>query len=247
MSKKSLRITPNESLAVRSAKVLREFIHENYPEGGKIPGEIELAELLNVNRATVRQALSMLEQEGVVIRVQGSGTYANSHVLRVSMRLETHFEYSELIKSAGYTPRIQLLGVSTELATKKLAHQLELGANTLLVAVNKLFFMDDTPAIHVTDMIPATLLNKPIEEIDFECPIFDLLEEHCRCRLTYGMSAIAAHKCEDWLAERLGLEPDDAVVCLNSTYYREPNEPVMYARAFFNGYEISLHVLRRRL
>ncbi|MDI9486183.1 MAG: GntR family transcriptional regulator, partial [Bacillota bacterium] len=51
--------------------------------GEKIPPERELAEKLNVSRYTARRALQELVDEGVLYRVQGSGTYIrernNSH------------------------------------------------------------------------------------------------------------------------------------------------------------------------
>ena len=43
--------------------------------GEKIPPERELAEKLNVSRYTARRALQELVDEGVLYRVQGSGTY----------------------------------------------------------------------------------------------------------------------------------------------------------------------------
>ncbi len=72
-----MKIAPNVSLAEKSATVLRKYIQTHYPDGGRIPGEHELSELLGVNRGTLRQALQILEQEGLVMRRQGSGTYAN--------------------------------------------------------------------------------------------------------------------------------------------------------------------------
>ena len=46
-----------------------------YQSGQKIPGENELAEKYGMSRQTVRQALSLLEQESLIERRQGSGTY----------------------------------------------------------------------------------------------------------------------------------------------------------------------------
>lgn len=46
-----------------------------YTSGQKIPGENEIARDYNMSRQTVRQAMALLEQEGLVERRQGSGTY----------------------------------------------------------------------------------------------------------------------------------------------------------------------------
>lgn len=53
-----------------------------YRSGEKIPGENELAEKYGMSRQTVRQALSLLEQELLIERRQGSGTYVRENAPR---------------------------------------------------------------------------------------------------------------------------------------------------------------------
>ena len=53
-----------------------------YQSGQKIPGENELAEKYDMSRQTVRQALSLLEQESLIERRQGSGTYVRENAPR---------------------------------------------------------------------------------------------------------------------------------------------------------------------
>src|SRR5512142_1811525 len=45
------------------------------PPGSRLPPERELAEMLGVNRMTLRQALHLLEAKGLLIRRQGNGTF----------------------------------------------------------------------------------------------------------------------------------------------------------------------------
>ena len=41
----------------------------------RLPGELALCEAYHCSRETVRHALALLEEEGLVIRMHGSGTY----------------------------------------------------------------------------------------------------------------------------------------------------------------------------
>ncbi len=59
-----IRIKRSPTLSSKAAEALRKYLNENFSEGGKIPGEHELAETLGVNRGTIRTALAMLEREG---------------------------------------------------------------------------------------------------------------------------------------------------------------------------------------
>lgn len=61
------------------ASWLRKNIESNvYINGTQIPTEMELATMFSVSRDTVRQAISKLEDEGLLTRIKGSGTYVNA-------------------------------------------------------------------------------------------------------------------------------------------------------------------------
>ncbi|VTN10325.1 Uncharacterized HTH-type transcriptional regulator yegW [Raoultella terrigena] len=68
--------------------------------GNILPGERDLSQLTGVSRITVRKALRMLEDEGVVTRAQGYGT-----------RVNNIFEYS-LKEARGFTQQVVLRGKS---------------------------------------------------------------------------------------------------------------------------------------
>lgn len=58
------------------ADILRASISQGeYPPGGRLPAESALAKAYGVSAMTARQAVSVLEEEGLVRRVQGSGTF----------------------------------------------------------------------------------------------------------------------------------------------------------------------------
>lgn len=57
---------------------LKQLIEEKFKEGDKLPSELELAKLFGVSRATLREALRILEEEGYVVRKHGVGTFVSS-------------------------------------------------------------------------------------------------------------------------------------------------------------------------
>ncbi len=63
-------------------QVKDEILQGVYKSGEKIPGENEIAEKYGMSRQTVRQALSMLEQENFIERKQGSGTYIKERKIK---------------------------------------------------------------------------------------------------------------------------------------------------------------------
>ena len=57
--------------------LIRELSEARLRPGESLPTEIQLAEFLRVARTTVRQALSQMERDGLIRRVQGSGTFVH--------------------------------------------------------------------------------------------------------------------------------------------------------------------------
>ena len=61
------------------AELLARQIKAGYwREGERLPTEAELAERLNVAVGTLRKSLALLAEQGVLERVQGSGTYVKN-------------------------------------------------------------------------------------------------------------------------------------------------------------------------
>lgn len=88
--------------------------------GSKVYSELKLADMFQISRQTVRQGISLLENEGLVTRVQGSGTYVteqsgkyirrNTKVIGVIMTYVDDYIFPSIISGinaylaeAGYT------------------------------------------------------------------------------------------------------------------------------------------------
>ncbi|MGF8289295.1 GntR family transcriptional regulator, partial [Klebsiella pneumoniae] len=56
-------------------KILSDISSGKLAEGEKIPTEIELSELYNISRITVRNAVKELVAEGYLVKKQGKGTF----------------------------------------------------------------------------------------------------------------------------------------------------------------------------
>lgn len=67
----------------------------------RLPAERMIAEDLQVNRVTVRRALEELERDGLIYRVQGSGTFVSEGRIRKSTEFTS---FSEDMRSRGFEP-----------------------------------------------------------------------------------------------------------------------------------------------
>lgn len=85
------------SLHLQLANKLREHISQNLKFGDKLPSELKLKEELSISRDTIRKAYDILEREGLIKRVQGSGIFVNLHKYhQLSWNLKSFSFYSNL-------------------------------------------------------------------------------------------------------------------------------------------------------
>lgn len=93
-----------QSLRHRLAQELRDRIRSGeLAPGDKLPSEPELAQHRAVSRSSMRAAITVLEEEGLVRRRHGSGTYI-SHRPALENDISRNFGVSALIASTGLKP-----------------------------------------------------------------------------------------------------------------------------------------------
>lgn len=81
-------------------EILKRIREGIYPEGLKLPPESQLAEQLGVSRVTLRQALSMLQEDGLVEARQGVGTFIRKTLDEKAVGLE---KKGGVLKKCGIT------------------------------------------------------------------------------------------------------------------------------------------------
>lgn len=74
-----------QSMYVRVSEKLREAIRENEYPGGRLPTERVLGVRHGVSLGTLRRALDLLADEGLITRRRGSGTYINRRIARPAL------------------------------------------------------------------------------------------------------------------------------------------------------------------
>lgn len=84
---------------VLAAEIRQKIISHEYPEGTRLPTETEMAEQLNISRPTVREALRLLEAEGLISTRPGPGggpRVRRPDMVAVKRSLTTLFQYERV-------------------------------------------------------------------------------------------------------------------------------------------------------
>ena len=240
-----LKRTP--SLTEQAKSHIKQLILDDAFVEGKIPSETELAAELGVSRTTIRDALSRLENEGIVFRKQGAGTFVNEAGLQIKSRLDEIWSYEEMLAAHGYAPSTRILEVATQAAAEDLVTDLNLTAGDDLVVVRKLFLADNQPVILANNYIPAHLLTEPYQSTDFVEPIYRYLWENGRSHLNYYLSEIIPIITSPDLAKTLHIQPQTPLLSLHEIGYNDDNDPIVCANSYFRDDLLRFRLIRRKL
>jgi len=226
---------------------IRQQILSNQYEDDRIPSETVLANNLGVSRTTVRDALSRLENEGVIYRKQGAGTFVNRPGLRIKSRLEEIWSYEAALEAHGYVPSTRVTEFRLTQPDPIISEDLNLSAGETILYVEKLFLEDDQPVILARNHIPARLIEHNYTAEDLVAPVFEFLEKFGGQGLAYYLSDIVPVMATGTLAERLRVASPTALISLEETGYNEDNEPIVKAYSYFRDDLLRLRLIRRKV
>jgi len=126
-----LRPMTKDTLTQRVADAIKAYIvSENLSPGAKLPSERNLSELLAVSRNIVREGLSILVAEGVIVKKPGKGIFlremAEASVAHVGAEiLQQERERYEAIREARAAVEIGAIGLIVARVTEQDLEQLE--------------------------------------------------------------------------------------------------------------------------
>ena len=158
--------------------------------GDVLPSESEMCKSFDISRSTVRQAVSMLEDEGLVVRKQGRGTFVAEP--KVRRKTEMVYSFTSEISSMGMTPSSTLIEFEVIDPTPDIVKVLELsGADSKVYRFVRIRHVDGEPLILETSFYPQYIYPKLTKE---------LLQTHSFYSLLYEVGIIPANAVDSYEA-----------------------------------------------
>lgn len=224
-------------------KIKQDIENGIYQEKEKLPSEFELSKQLGVSRATLREALRILEEENVIIRRHGVGTFVNSKPLFTS-GIEQLNSVTDMIRQAGCVPATVFLSSSTQNATEEDAKRFGITTQDEVLIVERVRTANNEPVVYCIDKIPTKYISS---KTTLEESLFNLLETKANKTIMYAIAHIEPLGYHDKISPILECDPETALLVLKQMHYDEKDEPILYSLNYFKSDKFSFHVLRKRI
>jgi GntR family transcriptional regulator len=225
-------------------KIKSEIENGTYKANEKLPSEFELSKKLGVSRATLREALRILEEDNVVTRKHGVGTFVNPKPI-VSSGIEQLTSVTYMIEQAGKKPGSQYFSTEIIEPTEEERLQFKPYQLTNLAKIERIRTADGKPVVFCIDKVPQGLI--PIEAAHKEDSLFKILEEHAGKRVSYAVTYIEPVSYHERIFNILNCDFDQSLLLLKQMHYTEDDQPVLYSLNYFRSDVFSFHVYRKRI
>lgn len=246
-----------ESLPEVTAGRLRSMIHSgSLSPGYRLPNELELAEAMGVSRGTIRAALHLLQQQGLIWRRQGVGTFVSEKPLLVN-RLDINSGVTDLIESMGLVPGCQDMEIKLTPADEYLAEQLRVPLGSPLVYIRRTRTASDKPVVASVDVFDLTIIQQGSHSLDLDAlkkaleqklSVYRVFEDELHITIDHGIAKIRPIKADVRLMKQLHLDlPAGSVMLyLEQLDFDRDQHPVLFSYEYHVSDFSTFTIFRRR-
>lgn len=214
------------------AEALRREIGEGrFAKAQKLPGERELAESFGVSRATLRRAMSLLAEEGLLAQRHGAGAFIRRASPMVDQAFSRLTGFSELMRLRGFAPSSRNLDVGVFLPSPEEMTSLGIGPEESIVRLSRLRLADDVPMAIEHTAAPARFLP----EVDrIGASLYDAFAATGHPP-TRGLQRLRAVLLSDADAGLLGVPPGSPVLYIQRIAYLADGRGVEFTRSYYRS------------
>lgn len=235
----SLTRDTSQPLYSQLAKELRSKIESGkWADGTKLPPERSLCSMYDVSRITVRHAIGQLENEGLVTRIQGIGTFVAAS--KYEQPLAEIHTFESAMKKLGYDASTRIHHAGTVPSDLLLANTLQISTDEPLMTLQLVGFGDNSPIVfyesYFSQEVGASVLSAANELAEVNRPFstLDLYGREGGPSLKSATQTFEATVADAEIAELL-LVPEGAALLKVTSVIRDQSMPVEYRRAFYRG------------
>ena len=221
----------------------RAVITGSYLPGSKLPNEDALATRFAVSRATIREAVRGLVEEGYLARRQGSGTYVTARPL-LRNSLDRNFSYTSYLESTGVRAGRRTLEIRTVPASITVAERLLLEPGASIVELRRVRTADDRPAVYSIDHLPADVVDVERDREALDGSMYAMLTALGH-PILHGEAVISPASADDELASVLDVPAGTLLQHLEQVDVDAAGRRVMLSLEWHVPSVIELRVYRR--
>ena len=215
--------------------ILRESFAK-YNRGDRVPSEWELAKQFGVSRVTLQRALAQLVDDGVIVRVQGKGTfYTGESKARRTQAISGALE-SLMVYENDASAHVISKSCSRDVPREVRAH-LHLADTEEIVVVRRVAIVGPDPLAYIVNYLPRDIGMMIYDEDEAleHSPIVYLLRQKYRVAMTRADQTIDAVLADPEVAKALDFPIGAPLLRIERTYFARKDRPIQFTQSWYRS------------
>jgi GntR family transcriptional regulator len=180
--------------------------------GAQLPSEPELARRMHVSRSSLRAAIALLEEEGLLRRVHGSGTYVNDRPL-LRDDISHNLSVTAMITATGRRPGARRTVATLEPAPRQVTEAFGLPERALLSALRRVRTANGQPVVDTTDWCRPEMLDPKAMANPVDGSVYRALADR-GLTIHHGVATMHPSVADKSTAERLEVDEGSLLLTL---------------------------------
>ncbi len=220
-----------------------------FAAGTRLPSEPRLAANLGVSRGTVREAIGILREQGLVATRQGLGTAIldpdSAAEWPVGVGIEHLMSSTELITRAGHKAGTRSTETSVVRGEKEALAHLQLAPTDLLHCIERVRTADEIPVLYCRDYISTEIApDRVLTQFRGDGSLFVFLERELGLTVLTARADILPVLPSARIASLLQVSRQRPLLVLHQVHYGRDRRSFLYSENYFNPEYIGVHVRR---
>jgi GntR family transcriptional regulator len=220
-----------EPLYVRLKEAIRDRIGSGMQPGDKLPSETELVETYGVSRMTVRLAMGALENEGVIVRKQGKGTF----LAQPKQTVPYFGSFLDEMAARGRSVAARLVSFEVVHPAPQVADRLGVDRTDRIYKIRRVRTLDGQSICYQVNYLPEALFPGLSHAAASGESLHATLEGLLEGRLDDADETVEALLADPYRAELLGVEPGAALMLIERLVFDDTGRAVDLDRSFYPG------------
>ncbi|WP_407891402.1 GntR family transcriptional regulator [Lacticaseibacillus sp. N501-2] len=201
--------------------------------GEQLPSESDLGVHYQVSRITIRKALTLLADEGLVIRRQGKGSFV-APLGKVQGKLDRTLSFSDYVTKHGMTSDTHVLKREV-VKDANIAATLNIDADADLFAIQRILLANNVPMMIDTSWYPASKFPDLLTRITDDVSVYRILQQSYNERIDRSIKDLNVILPDETISKQLELKQVVPLFAVDKTSFNINATPIEYSHFIVRG------------